>query len=388
MTGIELFNIDTELFLVGFFLFFAIVQLIFIWGFFSHFAFAKRKKSTTLSTYCPPISIVICAKNELRFLKKNIPILLQQDYPCFEIVIVDDNSDDNITEGLKELIYNDSRINLIHISTNFEIHYGKKLALAMGIKCSKYDIVLLTDADCYPKSNTWIREMVAAHSNQHQIVLGYGAYEQKNGIIDKLIRFDTLHTAIQYFSFALMKKPYMGVGRNLLYDKSLYNNNYGYLNTYRTISGDDDLFINKVSNQYNTTCVFQPAAHTISLQRDINFIQWLKQKKRHLSASKYYKKKNKYVLGLYWISNFFFYFFLIFLTLASFLLYKNMKLVLIIISVYLIISLSKFIIFAKAGNKLEEKKLIRYTFVLDIFFAMLMPLLQLVLLIKKQERWN
>ena len=361
-----------------------VVQLYFLWCVFSRFAFQKRAVQLSDKEQ-EPVSIVICAKNEVRFLRRFLPLIMEQDYPVFEVVVVDDNSDDGINEALTPLMTRYANLHLVHISTNMGSETGKQLALAVGIRSAQYDLVLLTDADCMPRSNQWIRSMVSEHKNGKSIVLGYGAYEQKAGFLDKLIRFDTLHTAIQYFSFAIKGKPYMGVGRNLMYEKNLYLESYGYLSAYKSISGDDDLFVNSIANKSNTTYMYAPEAHTISVQRNFKFSQWLIQKSRHLSASKYYRKNNKFTLGVYWMSNFLFYFSFI---LALFLCKHTLEAFVVLIGIYLIKILSQFIIFAQSGKKLQETHLNPYIPLLDICFVLLMPLLQLKLLIKKQTRWN
>lgn len=361
-----------------------VVQLYYLWCVFARFAFAKKPLAHA-HDHLEPVSVVICAKNEVRFLRRFLPIMMEQSYPEYEVLIVDDNSDDGIEDALAPLMSQYDNLHMVHISTNIDSGQGKKLALAVGIRSAKYNLLLLTDADCMPRTNQWIRYMVAGHQNNHSIVLGYGAYEQKSGFLDKLVRYDTLHTAIQYFSFALKGKPYMGVGRNLMYEKSLYMNAHAYLSAHNSISGDDDLFINSVANASNTACMYVPESHTMSVQRDYSFAQWMRRKKRHLSASKFYRKNNKFTLGLYWVSNFFFY---VSLVLASFLCIHTLKSCLVLIGIYLIKALSQFIVFALAGKKLQEKKLSPYIPLMDILFVILMPWLQCKLLIKKQVRWN
>lgn len=361
-----------------------VVQLYYLWCVFARFAFAKKPMAHAHDRL-EPVSVVICAKNEVRFLRRFLPIMMEQSYPEYEVLIVDDNSDDGIEDALAPLMSQYDNLHMVHISTNIDSGQGKKLALAVGIRSAKYNLLLLTDADCMPRTNQWIRYMVAGHQNNHSIVLGYGAYEQKSGFLDKLVRYDTLHTAIQYFSFALKGKPYMGVGRNLMYEKSLYMNAHAYLSAHNSVSGDDDLFINSVANAANTACMYVPESHTMSVQRDYSFAQWMRRKKRHLSASKFYRKNNKFTLGLYWVSNFFFY---VNLVLASFLCIHTLKSCLVLIGIYLIKALSQFIVFALAGKKLQEKKLSPYIPLMDILFVILMPWLQCKLLIKKQVRWN
>ena len=159
-------------------------------------------------------------------------------------------------------------------------------------------MVLLTDADCVPSSELWIQKMKDAYHDDIQIVLGYGAYHKKPGLLNKLIRFETFHTALQYFSFALAGKPYMGVGRNLSYKKELFYNNKGFSSINQIPGGDDDLFINMVATKSNTAIVVDHDAHTLS-EPEKSWSGWQKQKYRHYTTSKYYKGSHKFLLGLY-----------------------------------------------------------------------------------------
>lgn len=191
--------------------------------FFWYFVFSKLIKQQGFSnknTVYPPISVIICAHNEQENLEKLLPLLTKQEYPIFEIIIVNDKSTDNSNELLEHFSKNYAHFSYLtieHTPNNFQ---SKKFALTQGIKKSQYDYVLLTDADCYPTSNYWIKNM-ASQSNQYDVVLGYSPYEKNAGLLNQLVQFETIYTAIQYLGFALQGNPYMGVGRNILYKKDL-----------------------------------------------------------------------------------------------------------------------------------------------------------------------
>jgi hypothetical protein len=183
---------------------------------------------------------------------------------------------------------------------------GKKFPLSMGIKSAKYEIVLLTDADCVPASENWIQKMQGAYNDDIEIVLGYGAYHKQPGLLNKLIRFETFHTAIQYLSYALAGKPYMGVGRNLSYKKNVFFRNKGFSSINQIPSGDDDLFINQVATSTNTAIIIDPETHTLSHSKQ-SWGEWMSQKYRHYTTSKYYKPIHKFLLSLYSFTLFFLY---------------------------------------------------------------------------------
>ena len=220
-----------------------IVQMCYHWGLFSRLAFHKKDND---SVNYEPVSVIVCARDAYEYLLDLIPNILSQDYPDFELVIVNDCSQDNTEEYLKDLARFNPKINLVNLTQSLNFFQGKKFPLSMGIKSAKHDLLILTDADCLPNSDQWIKEMVATYRKDTEIVVGYGPYFERKGLLNKLIRFDTLYIAMQYMSLALAKKPYMGVGRNLSYRKSTFMKNKGFTSHYNIPSGDDDLFISQV----------------------------------------------------------------------------------------------------------------------------------------------
>jgi len=256
----------------------------------------KKKSSGT-----PGISVIICAKNEEKNLEKHLPLILQQDYPEFEVVVVNDSSTDDTEQVLIRLAAQFKQLRYTSIPANDKHMRGKKLALTIGLKSARHDLVLLSDADCYPVSDQWLKRMGSHFSEEKKIVLGYGAYERKKGLLNLLIRYETTFTAIQYLSYAIIGKPYMGVGRNLAYHKALFFDNKGFAGHYHLLSGDDDLFVNENATKTNSAVEFSPESHTRSLP-ETTFRAWIKQKKRHLSAGSFYRTGSRIRLASEWVS--------------------------------------------------------------------------------------
>lgn len=246
----------------------------------------------------PLVSVVICAHNEAQNLTNYLPKVLQQDYPSFQVIVVDDHSTDSTAEVLEKFQEQNPHLSLIFLSGAKPLP-GKRGALLEGIDAAYSDIIVLTDADCYPESPQWLQHMVAPfHNPQTEIVLGYGAYEQQKGWLNKMIQYDTFLTAMQYFSWALIGRPYMGVGRNLAYRKTLFAQHKSILRNPNTLGGDDDLFINQAANRHNTAICLQPGAATISKPKT-TFGGWVQQKWRHANAGHQYKTADKASLGLF-----------------------------------------------------------------------------------------
>lgn len=267
---------------------------------FSTFSFLKQAPLVKKKPY--PVSLIVCAKNEAENLRNNIPRYLTQKYPHFELILINDASTDDTLFVMEAFQKTDARIQIVNVASNEAFFGSKKYALTLGIKKAKNKRLLFTDADCYPASDDWISQMVSQLSEEKQLVLGYGAYERKPGLLNALIRFETVMTAIHYFSYAAAKNPYMGVGRNLAYTSKLYYDNNGFTSHIKVPSGDDDLFVNEAATNENTALCFSENAFTISKPKT-TWSSWMLQKRRHITTASLYKSKHKVTLGLYYLAN-------------------------------------------------------------------------------------
>ena len=229
-------------------------------------------------------------------------MLLEQDYPDFEIIIIDDRSDDPMYDYMLEQKSVHSKVKLVRINYTPEGMNPKKFALTMGIRSARHHNLLFTDADCFPASNQWIKTMARHMAGPEEIILAYAPYFREKGFLNLLIRYDTFFTAVQYFSFALAGLPYMGVGRNLAYKRPLFLKLKGFYKHMPVNGGDDDLFVNRASSENNIAVCLSPESYTYSTPKQ-NWHDWYRQKTRHLSVGKYYKSTHKRMLGLLGGSN-------------------------------------------------------------------------------------
>lgn len=258
-----------------------------------------------------PVSVIICARNESFNLQTFLPAVLQQEYPehLWEVIVVNDGSTDDTGEILAQFQKTFKNLRTVTIAADAVKDLpGKKYALSQGVKAAKYDLLLLTDADCQPASDQWLKIMTGSRSSNRnpQISLGYGAYETHAGLLNKFIRWETVHTCMQYASYARMGMTYMGVGRNLSYPKSLVaelDKNAAFRKIYAgTPSGDDDLLICSIAQKNNVHICLDPKAHTVSVPQK-TWNTWWRQKTRHTSTGKYYPEQIKRMLGLYALSH-------------------------------------------------------------------------------------
>jgi len=369
-----------ELILLASFALVALIQLIYYWAVFARLAFYKPKQKAQ-SENLPPVSVVIVARNEYYNLKDLLPVVLEQDYPEYEIVVVNHASDDDTDLLLTEFKNRYSHLRVVTIQQDLNFFKGKKFPLSIGIREAKNDVLLLTDADCKPASKNWVRQ-VALHydSMKTQVVLGYGPYQKQKGFLNWVIRYDTFMVAMQYLSFALAKKPYMGVGRNLSYRKSLFLQHKGFVSHYGISSGDDDLFIAEVANKRNTEIELHPDTFVYSKPKT-SFVEWWKQKKRHLSTSKEYKKGIKFLLGLFGLSQLLFY--ALFVALLVFKVDWRF-----VSGIFLLRFVTQIIVHKKVTTLLNESALCIFSLLWEVVHVLIMPLLTLAGLFTKQSKWK
>jgi glycosyltransferase involved in cell wall biosynthesis len=335
------------------------IQIIYFLCFSTLFPYHKENSSSSSSSL--PISVIICAKNETQNLTEFLPSILHQEYSNFEIVLINDASTDTTLEVMEQFRDKNANIKIVNVE-NVEAFWGnKKYALTLGIKAATNEHLLFTDADCKPRSKHWIKEMASQFSTDKTIILGYGKYESKKTFVNILVRFETLLTAIQYFTYAKLGSPYMGVGRNLAYTKSEFFKTNGFISHIQVKSGDDDLFIQEAATKSNTTYTINPDSFTVS-PPPLTLKEWFRQKRRHVSTSSHYKFKHILFLGLFFITKLTFYI----LTVLLYCLF-SWKMIIPIVSLYFI---TFFIVFCHSAKKLEEKQLIFFLPFLEIFLLM------------------
>jgi cellulose synthase/poly-beta-1,6-N-acetylglucosamine synthase-like glycosyltransferase len=293
---------EIELNLIGIifmiFCFMVLIQISYLFRFHTRLLFhKKRHKAAGLE----PVTVIVCSRNEEDNLFKNLPKVLAQDYPEFEVIVVNDQSADDSRHIVRAYQEKHSNLKYIELERNKHRKFGKKVPLTVGIKGAKYNRLLMIDADCYPASDQWIKKIMSNYQEEKEIVVAYGPYEKAKGILNKIIRFDTVSIAATYLSFAKSKRPYMAVGRNFSYLKSTFFAVNGFKNHYHIQSGDDDLFMQDAANKKNVGIEMDPESFVYSHPKK-TWKAWVTQKQRHFTTSSNYRLINKILLGIFPVS--------------------------------------------------------------------------------------
>ncbi|MDC3336647.1 glycosyltransferase [Flavobacteriales bacterium] len=351
------------------------VQLFFFLFFFIRLVFYKQLDTTNHNL---PVSVIIAARNEEKNLIANLPKIFDQDYPEFEVIVVNDRSWDDTADILDAFKRRYDNLHVVNISESANYSHSKKFALTLGIKGAKYENLLFTDADCHPVSNKWITKMSRSFMRK-SLILGYSPYQKKKGLLNKLIRFDTVQIGIQYLSFALAGIPYMGVGRNMSYNKELFFSVGGFKSHYHVASGDDDLFVNEVADHVKVSIVFEPDSQMMSLP-ELNYTDWCNQKRRHFTTAKHYRSKHKFLLSLFPAS-----FLLLVASFIPLLLTQYWMMAIIGIAIRLLVQL---LILNKPMRALGGSDLVIFAPLIELIFLIINPVIYFSNFIIKPTKWH
>ena len=257
---------------------------------------AVKRSDIHFSQELPPLSVIIYAREEVENLRRNLPAVLEQDYPQFEVIVINDGNTDESEDYLT--LQGEKYPNLYHSFVPSSSRYisRKKLAITLGIKASKYDWLVFTDANCLPESNQWLRTMARNFTSRAQIVLGYSGYERGKGWLHKRVSFDNLFTSMRYLGYALAGKPYMGIGRNMAYRKELFYAQKGFSAHLNLQRGDDDLFINKTATAENTG-IETDANAVVRVQPVYRAKDWREEKISYMGTAHFYRGIQRYLSG-------------------------------------------------------------------------------------------
>lgn len=370
------FNLTTILFCL--FSLMALFQLFYVILIHGKLSFFTGKKTTKSKAY-PSVSILISARNESDNLYENLPLILEQDYPDFEVIVINHQSVDDSYHILNAYAHQYKNLKIIEIERSQHLKPGKKLPLTLGIKGAKHEHLFFTDADCKPASNQWLKSMVQYFSDEKQIIMGYAPHITKPGFLNKLIRFDTTWIAMNYFSMALAKIPYMAVGRNLAYTKNLFNSVNGYKSHYSITSGDDDLFIQETVTKNNYAINLDPASFCYS-EGSNNWENWYMQKSRHFTTSGRYNVFKKVMLGIYPLT-------LLILMISFVILMFDANFRWLTLAGFGLVVLIKWWIQARCFSKLKESSFIAALPLYDLAYAIFMPVLYYTTDKKEIRKW-
>ena len=357
----------------------ALIHLIYVLVIQGKFAFYKKKESSSNEDSLPPISLIIAARNESDNLYENLPFILTQDYPQFEVIVINNQSVDDSSQLLRAFQNEYSNLHVIEVERNPHLRPGKKLSITIGIKGAKYDHFILTDADCRPASRLWLQSMAKSFTKEKELIIGYGPYTKSGGFLNKLIRFDTASIGISYYSMALSGLPYMGVGRNIGYTRQLFESVNGFRSHYGLASGDDDLFVQEAATKKNVSINIDKEAFCYSAPCG-DWDSWIRQKTRHYTTTDRYEVIKKWMLGIYPLT-------MLMLLISFVILMLSNDFRWLSASVFIFVTGVKWWIQGRCFIKLNEGSLVKYLPLWDIMYTILMPVIYYSSEKKAANKW-
>lgn len=347
----------------------AVVQLIYYFIVYGKFAFHRKKNALSLREI--PLSVVIVVRDNASQVLQTLPKFLEQQYPNYEIVIVNDRSpDEQSVFAIKEYQKRFSNVKFIDLRDAVSTSRGRKMAVSMGIKCSSYGNIVITDPDCLPASEHWLSNLSQNIQGQKKIVLGYSTYIKRRTPYNAFLHFDKLVGAVQYFSLALYNSTYRGDFSNIVFMRNLFYQQKGFTSFNHLQWGEEDIFIHNVATPTNTAIEYNPDSAIIS-QNVPSYGYWRLHKISLFFTRKFNSLKNRAILSSYNITNLLFYIFLVFAILMNI---TNPIFLYTTIGIAVVRIASMYVVFGISAKKLNEKQIIPHLLFYDILFSLLNPL--------------
>ena len=358
--------------------------LLYYLAFYGRFSFRKEKKAM-MTENLPPISIIIVARDESHHLIKSLPLLLTQNYPKYEVVLVNDNSRDETPQLAIEMNNKYHNLHYVNMSSSISNIEGKKFPLAIGIQAALYQHIVFTEASCIPTSPYWLQHIATSFARRTSVVLGHATYEKAPGLTNRILHYDALIRSVQAFSYTIAKMPVMADGRNMAYDKQLFfNNKEQYFRHARLPFGEDCIFVNEVVKRDACDVIASPEA--VIEQYPITFSKWLRGKRFELVSRSYYRFFPRFLLVFYnWLS--FFFYAAAIVSLLILLPLKNWIAVGIAGGLIVFKIIFQYLTFGKAAKKLNERSAVPLLIFHDLLFVLMQPWIYLASKFEK-SKWS
>ncbi len=355
-----------------------IIQIVYWWAVYGRLAFYRKRRSVSTKE---PVSVVLLFNDEFEKLKEQLPALLSQDYPDYEIVLIIQSINDDLAEYLEQIEKEYPNVQIVKMLQDLNFFKGNKFPLSIGIKSARNDLLIFTEAGCLPVSERWLEQIQSNFIEDKEIVLGYfRSSPADKSAPNGFRRFANLSTAMNYFSFALAGRPYMGIGKNLAYRKMLHYKNKGFTGHYRVSAGEDDLFINQVATKRNVAIAPDLESQVVcgGSQR---FSEWIRFRKKYFKTRRYYHFWDKFLLNLFALSFLLFLAAFVYLLIVRFLFYP-------VIALFILRLFSQLFIFKKCMIRLSEKNLLLLSPIDEILLLLMDGLIRISLVFDKKDKWK
>ena len=334
------------------------VQIIYLF-FFLLFSFSKEKQINN-SKEKLPVSVILYTKNNEQIIEESFSKLINQTYPNFEVVIIDNASSDETPTILEELAVKFSNLKIVTVENNEAFWSNKKYALTLGVKAATHEHIIFTEVDSTPVSNNWLNSMAQKFSEEKEIIIGYTKYENKRfSFFGLLVRFEHLLHHILAFTNNKFGSAFNASEKNFGYTKSSFFKAKGYINHLKIQASHSDLFLKDATTKSNTTYTVKPTSFMVKSLPD-SFSEWFNNLQLKSFNKKYYKAKHQLIINLFSFSRVLFY------PLAIILAILNWKLIIPFIASYYVLF---YLVVGKSAQKLKERQLIYFLPIIDIFIV-------------------
>jgi len=192
------------------------------------------------------VSLIITANNKAGELKENLEYFLNQNYAPYEVIVVDECSEDDTQDVLAEMQQKYPGLRTTRIFPDTKFRSTKKLAINIGILAARYDIVLFAEINSRPASSSWVKAMASYFTPDTAVVLGYANYAAGK----KRVNFHRMYRFLRYLKMLLLVKGktyVLGDGYNMAYRKGLYLANKVFSKNSQSYAGYDNEIVRILS---------------------------------------------------------------------------------------------------------------------------------------------
>lgn len=279
-----------------------VVEVIYLFAIYNRVSQYARRAATARVVYAsdlPSVSVVVYAHaEEAENLPNLLPALLAQDYPCYEVIVVNDAVSFEMQNAIA--LYECEYSNVYQTSVPETVYNvsRKKLGITLGVKAAKNDVIVLIESNCKPQGNSWLMSMARNFVPGIDVVLGYTRMVDNSGKKQSGFQaFNRALFAIRYLAYAIIGKPYMGVGSNMAYRKEVFFANKGFSATLNLHYGDDDLLINEIAHGRNTRVEIAPESIVESRHDNVKEA-WDESRMKYGFTSKYLRTSSRRVFAI------------------------------------------------------------------------------------------
>ncbi len=309
------------------------------------------------------VSVLIAARNEEKNIEKLLQTIYNQTFPkeLYEVIIVDDHSEDDTIIKVNNFINNHKDINIRLLKATSE---GKKKAISQALHNAENELIMVTDADCELNSE-WIETVVAFYQDKKcKMILAPVLLSPANNLFEKMQVLEHLSLIASTAGSANIGFPVMCNGANMAYERISALEVENLRHDFNIQSGDDMFLLEQFVKKYGSKNVkfLQNKSAIVKTKACKNIKEFIRQRRRWVSKSKSYTNSKIILTALV----------VLFFNLSIVSLFLSAFFIPALWSLYILLTLLKFFIdfpiLKNITNFMNQGKILKWTLPLEFIY--------------------